>query len=200
MQTGGHMVDGDYVYDAGSTGCWRWWGQIHIPRHEWSHIAVQYDGTNEKHYVNGMLAETGTKPTPLLTTVLPSRVDWLPQARAPATPLRAWRSTRTRRTTCASARVGRTTARQTIPATARRATPHPSSAAISTRLFSSPRTRRPCRSRMPTSITVRNYRGRTSLACTIGSHSAECASVLRGVPRGRRALIWVPKMLFTHLF
>ena len=71
MQTGGHMVDGDYVYDAGSTGCWRWWGQIHIPRHEWSHIAVQYDGTNEKHYVNGMLAETGTKPTPLLTTVCP---------------------------------------------------------------------------------------------------------------------------------
>ena len=57
------MVDGDYVYDAGSTGCWRWWGQIHIPRHEWSHIAVQYDGTNEKHYVNGMLAETGTYQT-----------------------------------------------------------------------------------------------------------------------------------------
>ena len=70
------MVDGDYVYDAGSTGCWRWWGQIHIPRHEWSHIAVQYDGTSEKHYVNGMLAETGACPgDPAARMVLDKTTD-----------------------------------------------------------------------------------------------------------------------------
>ena len=33
-----------------------------MPLHEWSHVGVQYDGTNEKHYVNGMLAETGSCP------------------------------------------------------------------------------------------------------------------------------------------
>lgn len=38
-------------------GCWRWWGSIRVPLHEWTHVAAQYDGTNEKHFVNGKMAE-----------------------------------------------------------------------------------------------------------------------------------------------
>ena len=53
---------GVWTNNAGSFGCWRWWGHIRMPLHEWSHVGVQYDGTSEKHYVNGMLAETGSCP------------------------------------------------------------------------------------------------------------------------------------------
>ena len=140
---GGHEENGDFVYDEGSTGCWRWWGHIRIPLHEWTHIGVQYDGTHEKHYVNGMMAETGTKPTPLLTAVLPSHVDrLLPQARAPATPPRTWPSTSTRPPSSASghakasasathrwpgrtARAGTPAARRSSAATSTSATPPP---------------------------------------------------------------------------
>ena len=35
-------------------GCWRWWGNIIIPAHEWVHTAVSYDGTTEHHFVSGV--------------------------------------------------------------------------------------------------------------------------------------------------
>ena len=38
-------------------GCWRWWGNIIIPAHEWVHTAVSYDGTTEHHYVSGIQVE-----------------------------------------------------------------------------------------------------------------------------------------------
>ena len=38
-------------------GCWRWWGNIVIPAHEWVHTAVSYDGTTEHHYVSGVQVE-----------------------------------------------------------------------------------------------------------------------------------------------
>jgi hypothetical protein len=43
-------------------GCWRWFGGIRIPLHEWSHAAIVYDGTAEKHYVNGLLGESDPCP------------------------------------------------------------------------------------------------------------------------------------------
>eukprot|EP01052_Picozoa_sp_SAG31_P015613 SAG31_NODE_1008_length_10407_cov_2.369131_14_plen_168_part_00 len=39
-------------------GCWRWFGGIRIPLHEWSHTAIVYDGREEKHFVNGLLGES----------------------------------------------------------------------------------------------------------------------------------------------
>ena len=38
-------------------GCWRWWGNIVIPAHDWVHVAVAYDGKNEYHYVGGSKVE-----------------------------------------------------------------------------------------------------------------------------------------------
>jgi hypothetical protein len=43
-------------------GCWRWFGGIRIPLHEWSHTAIVYDGSQEKHYVNGILGESDACP------------------------------------------------------------------------------------------------------------------------------------------
>ena len=37
--------------------CWRWWGEVIIPLHEWSHVAVAYDGTNEAHYIMSQQVE-----------------------------------------------------------------------------------------------------------------------------------------------
>ena len=48
-------------------GCWRWFGGIRIPIHEWSHTAIVYDGTQEKHYVNGLLGESDACPGGALT-------------------------------------------------------------------------------------------------------------------------------------
>jgi hypothetical protein len=67
---------GVWTPTAGSFGCWRWWGHIRMPLHEWSHVGVQYDGTSEKHYVNGMLAETGACPgDPAARMVLDKTTD-----------------------------------------------------------------------------------------------------------------------------
>lgn len=37
-------------------------GGIRIPIHEWSHVAVKFDGATETHYVNGILGETDSCP------------------------------------------------------------------------------------------------------------------------------------------
>lgn len=37
--------------------CWRWWGSIILPLHEWSHVAVSYDGTNEAHFISSEQVE-----------------------------------------------------------------------------------------------------------------------------------------------
>lgn len=38
-------------------GCWRWWGNANIPAGSWTHVAAGVDGTNEKHFVNGLFVE-----------------------------------------------------------------------------------------------------------------------------------------------
>jgi hypothetical protein len=65
--TGGHLEGGgnhggDWINDGNSYGCWRWWGHFAVPVHEWTHTVVSYDGTVERHYINGDLAETGQCP------------------------------------------------------------------------------------------------------------------------------------------
>ena len=37
---------------------WRWFGEIRVPNHEWTHVAMAYDGTSELHYVHGVHQET----------------------------------------------------------------------------------------------------------------------------------------------
>jgi hypothetical protein len=57
----GAFNSGKYIgKKPGSTGCWRCYGKIRIPLHDWTHVAVQYDGTKEKQYVNGLLADSDT--------------------------------------------------------------------------------------------------------------------------------------------
>ena len=38
-------------------GCWRWWGTANIPAGSWTHVGAGVDGTNEKHFVNGLFVE-----------------------------------------------------------------------------------------------------------------------------------------------
>eukprot|EP01045_Picozoa_sp_COSAG04_P002248 COSAG04_NODE_80_length_28110_cov_13.522847_22_plen_209_part_00 len=38
--------------------CWRWFGDVRVPNHEWTHVAMAYDGTSELHYVHGVHQET----------------------------------------------------------------------------------------------------------------------------------------------
>ena len=38
--------------------CWRWFGEVRVPNHEWTHVAMAYDGTSELHYVHGVHQET----------------------------------------------------------------------------------------------------------------------------------------------
>ena len=43
---------------AFSPGCWRWWGSVRIPAHEWTHTAASYDGATETHWVSGDKVES----------------------------------------------------------------------------------------------------------------------------------------------
>ena len=38
--------------------CWRWWGTRLVPMHEWTHVAVGYDGASEVHFVNSEIVES----------------------------------------------------------------------------------------------------------------------------------------------
>ena len=42
---------------AAGAACWRWWGNARLTRFEWSNIAVTFDGTDEKHFIDGMQVE-----------------------------------------------------------------------------------------------------------------------------------------------
>ena len=37
--------------------CWRWFGKTRIPMHEWTHVAMAFDGYHEIHYVAGVRQE-----------------------------------------------------------------------------------------------------------------------------------------------
>ena len=43
--------------EAFGPGCWRWWGAANIPAGSWTHVGTGVDGTNEKHFVNGVFVE-----------------------------------------------------------------------------------------------------------------------------------------------
>ena len=38
--------------------CWRWLGTRLIPLHEWSHVAVGYDGSTQVHFINAEIVES----------------------------------------------------------------------------------------------------------------------------------------------
>ena len=33
--------------------CWRWYGTVRIPAHEWTHTAMEYDGAAQIAFVSG---------------------------------------------------------------------------------------------------------------------------------------------------
>ena len=37
--------------------CWRWFGTIEVPLEQWTHVGAGVDGTNERHFMNGAIAE-----------------------------------------------------------------------------------------------------------------------------------------------
>ena len=47
---------------AFNSGCWRWWGSVRVPAHEWTHTAVSYDGATEAHFISGELVEEDPCP------------------------------------------------------------------------------------------------------------------------------------------
>ena len=53
-------------------GCWRWWGSVRVPAHEWTHTAVSYDGETEIHYISGDHVEEDPCPGGDLTPTDPS--------------------------------------------------------------------------------------------------------------------------------
>ena len=51
------LADNTGALQGAFSPCWRWWGEIIIPLHEWSHVAVSYDGTNEAHFIMSQQVE-----------------------------------------------------------------------------------------------------------------------------------------------
>ena len=51
------LADNTGALQGAFSPCWRWWGEIRIPLHEWSHVAVSYDGTNEAHFISSRQVE-----------------------------------------------------------------------------------------------------------------------------------------------
>jgi hypothetical protein len=39
---------------AAGAGCWRWWGTHRVPLFEWTMAAVSFDGSKEKHFIDGI--------------------------------------------------------------------------------------------------------------------------------------------------
>lgn len=44
------------------SGCWRWFGNVRIPMHEWTHTAMAYDGASQLSYVSGTAVENDACP------------------------------------------------------------------------------------------------------------------------------------------
>ena len=53
----GLQDDTGALQGAASPGCWRWFGTIRIPLHEWTHVAVSFSKTTEHHFVSGVHVE-----------------------------------------------------------------------------------------------------------------------------------------------
>src|SRR5436305_8484936 len=67
--------------------------------HEWSHIAVVFDGTNRYHYVNGELVATFLEPGPLTTSSAPVEIgsdfSWAHTPAGTIDEVRLWNVART---------------------------------------------------------------------------------------------------------
>ena len=51
------LADNTGALQGAFSPCWRWWGSVLIPLHEWTHVAVAYDGTNEAHFIGSEQVE-----------------------------------------------------------------------------------------------------------------------------------------------
>lgn len=51
------MLPSNGALKSAMSPCWRWWGETRLPLHEWTAIAVVYDGFNTLHYLSAGLAE-----------------------------------------------------------------------------------------------------------------------------------------------
>ena len=54
------LADNTGALQGAFSPCWRWWGSVLIPLHEWTHVAVAYDGTNEAHFIGSEQVEATT--------------------------------------------------------------------------------------------------------------------------------------------
>ena len=52
------LKEGNGALIAALSPCWRWWGTVQIPLHEWTHVAVSYDGVNEAHFIQSQMVES----------------------------------------------------------------------------------------------------------------------------------------------
>jgi hypothetical protein len=57
LAAGSGKLQAAFGSESAGGGCWRWWGNVNIPVHEWTHIAVSYDGTTEHHFVGAAQVE-----------------------------------------------------------------------------------------------------------------------------------------------
>lgn len=51
------VAEGSGALQGAFSPCWRWFGSVLVPLGEWTHVGAGVDGTNERHFVNGAVAE-----------------------------------------------------------------------------------------------------------------------------------------------
>jgi hypothetical protein len=70
-----------------------------VPNGQWTHVAVTYDGTNRRHYINGEListfAQTGSLPASTAALRIASDVSWMQSPNGAINEVRLWNVART---------------------------------------------------------------------------------------------------------
>ena len=59
---------------AKNEGCWRWWGNVRLGLYDWTQTAVAFDGSDEIHFVNGVMMESDPCAGAIRVTENPFRV------------------------------------------------------------------------------------------------------------------------------
>ena len=59
---------------AKNEGCWRWWGNVRLSLWDWTQTAVAFDGSDEIHYVNGIMMESDPCVGPVTVNDNPLRI------------------------------------------------------------------------------------------------------------------------------
>ena len=52
------LEDETGAFQGAFSPCWRWFGVTRVPVHEWTSVAMAYDGTSEIHFIHGVRQET----------------------------------------------------------------------------------------------------------------------------------------------